>query len=69
MGEILFKNSIGSRGGSKVFFKLKLEVFVMTKAVSNRDNCFISIIIVRRRALLTKFCVAYIFPPPTPQYY
>ena len=40
----------------------------MTKSVSNRDICFNSVIIVKTRALLIEFCVAWLFlqPPPPP---
>ena len=58
--------------------ELKLEVCFMTKAVSNRDICFVkavlllcyhgSDVITGPRALITKFCVAWPILPPPPLY-
>ena len=45
------------------YFELKPLICVMTKALSNRDYCFVLfyfVIIVQTRPLFTKFCVALV---------
>ena len=54
-----------SGGGGSIFsmifpnFKLKFKVFVMTKAVLNRDIPYESNVMIVKQAFFTYFCVAY----------